>query len=85
MLKTMPSPQALAPGELGIWEGYGSPGCWDELLLDGQPRHACDGVVRYLVSLGPGLVARQEAAELAIRSMGITFTVYTEAANIDRV
>ena len=84
MLKTMPSPQALAPGELGIWEGYGSPGCWDELLLDGQPRHACDGVVRYLVSLGPGLVARQEAAELAIRSMGITFTVYTEAANIDQ-
>jgi uncharacterized circularly permuted ATP-grasp superfamily protein len=41
-------------------------------------------VVRYLVSLGDELAGRQEAAELAIRSMGITFTVYTEAANIDR-
>ncbi|MDQ1515531.1 MAG: hypothetical protein QOE80_1361 [Actinomycetota bacterium] len=67
-----------------MWDGYKSPGCWDELLLDGHPRPACEGVVRYLRSLGDELVGRQEAAELAIRSMGITFTVYTEAANIDR-
>ena len=44
----------------------------------------CEGVVRYLMSLGKELSGRQEAAELAIRSMGITFTVYSEAANIDR-
>ena len=67
-----------------MWDDYKSPGCWDELLLDGQPRAACEGVVRYLISLGADLGARQEAADLAIRSMGITFTVYSEAANIDR-
>ena len=74
------------PPERGLtmWEGYQSQGCWDELLLDGRPRHACDGVVRYLMSLGGELAGRQEAAELAIRSMGITFTVYTEASNIDQ-
>ncbi|MGH9023586.1 MAG: circularly permuted type 2 ATP-grasp protein [Acidimicrobiia bacterium] len=67
-----------------MWDGYESPGCWDELLVDGRPRAACDGVVSYLVSLGDQVAGRQRAAELAIRSMGITFTVYTEAANIDR-
>ena len=67
-----------------MWDDYQSPGCWDELLVDGEPRDACDGVVRYLMSLGDELGARQEAAELAIRSMGITFTVYSEATNIDR-
>jgi uncharacterized circularly permuted ATP-grasp superfamily protein len=67
-----------------MWDGYKSPGCWDELLVDGHPRPGCEGVVRYLVSLGDELAGRQEAADLAIRSMGITFTVYTEAANIDR-
>lgn len=67
-----------------MWEGYQSPGCWDELLCDGQPRQACDGVVRYLRALGHQLTGRQEAAELAVRSMGITFTVYTEASNIDK-
>jgi uncharacterized circularly permuted ATP-grasp superfamily protein len=67
-----------------MWHDYESPGCWDELLVNGQPRAACEGVVRYLVSLGDALHGRQEAAELAIRSMGITFTVYSEAANIDR-
>jgi uncharacterized circularly permuted ATP-grasp superfamily protein len=79
-------PSSKTPPERGLtmWEGYQSPGCWDELLIDGRPRHACDGVVRYLMSLGGELAGRQEAAELAIRSMGITFTVYTEASNIDQ-
>ena len=67
-----------------MWDAYESPGCWDELLTEGQPRAACEGVVRYLISLGDQLHGRQEAADLAIRSMGITFTVYSEAANIDR-
>ena len=47
---------------LTMWEGYQSPGCWDELLIDGRPWHACDGVVRYLMSLGansPGDRRRQ--------------------------
>jgi uncharacterized circularly permuted ATP-grasp superfamily protein len=67
-----------------MWDGYKSPGCWDELLVDGHPRPACEGAVRYLVSLGDELAGRQEAAAQVIRSMGITFTVYTEATNIDR-
>ncbi len=40
--------------------------------------------MRYLRSLGEELLERQEAAELAIRTMGITFTVYAEAGDIDR-
>ena len=80
----MPSHEAPPERGLTMWEGYQSPGCWDELLLDGHPRHACEGVVRYLMSLGGELTGRQEAADLAIRSMGITFTVYTEATNIDQ-
>jgi uncharacterized circularly permuted ATP-grasp superfamily protein len=66
------------------WEDYGSPGCWDEMVIAGRPRDACVGVMRYLRSLGEHLVERQQAAELAIRTMGITFTVYSEAGDIDR-
>jgi uncharacterized circularly permuted ATP-grasp superfamily protein len=66
------------------WDTYDSPGCWDELVVNRRPRYACDGVVRYLGLLGEELAGRQAAAELAIRSMGITFTVYSEAANIDQ-
>ncbi|HUB70085.1 MAG TPA: circularly permuted type 2 ATP-grasp protein [Acidimicrobiales bacterium] len=80
----MRSSQSLSRPEPTMWEGYQSPGCWDELLADGQPRPACDGVVSYLAALGDRLAARQEAAELAVRAMGITFTVYTEASNIDK-
>jgi uncharacterized circularly permuted ATP-grasp superfamily protein len=48
------------------------------------PRPACAGVVDYLDALGDDLGSRQEAAELAIQSMGISFTVYSDAGNIDR-
>jgi uncharacterized circularly permuted ATP-grasp superfamily protein len=67
-----------------MWDDYESPGCWDELLINGHPRLACEGVMDCLVSIGHELAGRQEAAELAIRSMGVTFTVYTEATSIDR-
>ena len=49
-----------------------------------RPRDEYGGVMRYLISLGEELLERQEAAELAIRTMGITFTVYAEAGDIDR-
>ena len=69
----------------GIWKGYGDDPHWDELFADADvPRDHCSGVMDYLSELGEELVERQEAAELAIRSMGITFTVYSEAGNIDR-
>ena len=67
-----------------MWESYGSPGCWDELLINGHPRLACEGVVRYLQAFGDELAGRQEAADLAIRSMGITFNVCAESSGIDR-
>jgi uncharacterized circularly permuted ATP-grasp superfamily protein len=68
----------------GPWANYDSPGCWDEMLRDGEPHPACAGVMSYLGHLGDELLARQEAAELAIRAMGISFTVYSERGNIDR-
>jgi uncharacterized circularly permuted ATP-grasp superfamily protein len=66
------------------WKDYGSSGCWDEMLRADQPHDACQGVMRYLRTLGGELLDRQQAAELAIRTMGITFTVYSEAGDIDR-
>jgi uncharacterized circularly permuted ATP-grasp superfamily protein len=66
------------------WKDYGSSGCWDEMVSAGRPHDACRGVMHYLTSLGPELLDRQQAAELAIRTMGITFTVYSEAGDIDR-
>jgi len=48
------------------------------------PRPGCHGVVEYLDQLGDDLLERQRAAELAIASMGISFTVYSEKGNIDR-
>jgi uncharacterized circularly permuted ATP-grasp superfamily protein len=67
-----------------MWAGYDSPGCWDEMLELGSPRATCEGVYQFLSALGDDLVERQKAAELAIQAMGITFTVYSEAGNIDR-
>jgi uncharacterized circularly permuted ATP-grasp superfamily protein len=80
------SGNAGAAGSLaGMWDAYRAPGFWDELLDDrGVPRPGCEGVFRYLHGLGDGLLERQQAADLAIRAMGITFTVYAEATNIDR-
>src|ERR1700722_19546827 len=76
-----PSTRSATPrGKPTMWDGYESPGCWDELLVDRRARYACDGVVRCLGLLGDELAGRQAAAELAIRSMGITFTVYSQSA-----
>ena len=54
------------------------------MLAPDAPRPGCSGVMDYLTRLGDELVDRQEAAELAIASMGISFTVYSEKGNIDR-
>jgi uncharacterized circularly permuted ATP-grasp superfamily protein len=66
------------------WEGYDSPGCWDEMVDRGKPRPGCEGVYGYLESLGAEIHERQKAADLAITALGITFTVYAEGGNIDR-
>jgi uncharacterized circularly permuted ATP-grasp superfamily protein len=66
------------------WNGYQSPGFFDEMLVGGGARTACEGVIRYLAGLGDDLLERQRAAELAIKAMGITFAVYSDADNTDR-
>lgn len=69
------------------WSSYREPGLYDELVAsDGDPRAAARALMRYLRELDEDdLALRQRAAELAIRSMGITFTVYhEEGGSIDR-
>lgn len=68
------------------WNGYQSGEFYDELLNDnGNPRKPAQKLVSYLKSLTDEEVAsRKQAAELAIRDMGISFTVYTDDGNIDR-
>ncbi|MDR3394627.1 MAG: circularly permuted type 2 ATP-grasp protein [Parasulfuritortus sp.] len=59
---------------------------YDELIgPDRQPRPAAKPLFDYLASIDAGtLDARRKAVEAAIMTMGITFTVYSDAGNIDR-
>ncbi len=72
---------------MGIdWKQYNSGDFYDELISSpGYARAPARALISYLRSLSDReLLARMEAAELAILEMGITFTVYTESGNIDR-
>lgn len=66
---------------------YPQTGTYDELLDERlQPRPAASTLFGYLNRLGAAeLVARRESVDAAIMAMGITFTVYSDAGNIDRV
>ena len=69
------------------WNSYPSPGIHDELVgPGGGARAAGRALMRYLTDMEGGEIAvRQQAAELAIKAMGITFTVYHEQdGSIDR-
>jgi uncharacterized circularly permuted ATP-grasp superfamily protein len=69
------------------WTSYPSPGFHDELVgPGGGPRAAGRALMRYLTEMdGDEIAVRQQAAELAIKAMGITFTVYHEQdGSIDR-
>jgi len=68
------------------WQNYRPGKFYDELIeAPGQPRPDARVLAAYLSSLsGAEIKARKAAAELAIRVMGITFTVYSEGGNIDR-
>ncbi len=59
---------------------------YDELVTHtGRPRVAARAAVNMLQGLSPReMLARRGAAELAIREMGISFTIYSEGKNIDR-
>ena len=68
------------------WGAYEPAGNFDELISSpGNPRTAGRRLAAYLRSLSDDeLRELRLAAELAIISMGITFTVYDEGQNIDR-
>ncbi len=70
------------------WRDYDTGGFFDELITDGKrARRGAGNLCRVLAGLSEEeLASRKTAAELAIRSMGITFTVYTGegSGSIDR-
>ncbi len=68
------------------WQHYRCTGYFDELFESpGTPRAAAHDLTRYLGELSPAeLSERRLAADLAIKVMGVTFTVYSEGRNVDR-
>ena len=68
------------------WKSYRPGDFYDELITPrGSPRINARRAVNLLQSLSvEEMASRREAAELAIRELGISFTVYTERGNIDR-
>ena len=68
------------------WAQYPCTGFHDELFASpGSARPAARYLVDYLAQLTAAELAdRRTAAELAIKAMGITFTVYSEGRNVDR-
>ncbi len=69
------------------WNTYPCEDFYDELVAaPGRGRGAFAGLLDSLRDLGPEeLVARQNAADVSIKEMGITFTVYSEeGGTIDR-
>ena len=67
------------------WQQYRAQG-FDELLEGtGEPRLAARRLIEYLGGLSAAeLSERRLASELAIKVMGITFTVYSDGQNVDR-
>ncbi len=68
------------------WKRYPQLGPLDELVAPGGAAWpTAQALLSYLERLGGAeLQNRRKAAEQAIRAMGITFTVYSDGANIDR-
>lgn len=67
-------------------EEYAASQAYDELLKkDTSPRDAAKTLLDFLGTMGETeLAARQQAVEAAILARGITFTIYSDAGNIDR-
>ncbi len=68
------------------WHQYRCKGYFDELFeAPGTARPAARTLVEHLAQMSaPELSERRIAAELAIKIMGVTFTVYSEGRNVDR-
>lgn len=69
-----------------FWRNYACQDFYDELIgADNAPRDGAGSIVKHLDHLGSReLAARRLAADLSIKAMGITFTVYSDAGMIDR-
>lgn len=69
-----------------LTKDYVSTGFFDELIApDGRPRPAAQALFDHLEALdAAGLDERRRAVNTAIMTTGVTFTVYSEAGNIDR-
>jgi len=68
------------------WQDYRCDGAYDELFeAPGWPRPAAQSLWAYLQARTPQeLAERRLAAQLAIKTMGVTFTVCAEGRNLDR-
>lgn len=68
------------------WQDYNPGDFYDEIITPtGNARLSARRLVAYLKSLSSeDIESRQTSAEVAVKKMGITFTVYSEAGNIDR-
>ena len=68
------------------WQAYRAEDLWDELVTrSGKARPGAGRLLKALAALSnEEITERKTAAELAIRAMGITFTVYDDGAHIDR-
>lgn len=68
------------------WQEYACNGFYDELIAaPGQPRPEARMLCDYFEKLEAAeLIEHKHAVDVAIQTMGITFTVYTEGSMIDR-
>lgn len=68
------------------WKSYDPGEFYDEVISSpGHPRKIAHRLVKFLSSFThEELRHRKASVELAIKTMGISFTVYSEAGNIDR-
>jgi len=68
------------------WKAYDPKNFYDELITaQGNPRRPVRKLAAHLASLNhAALLEKKIASELAIKTMGISFTVYTDGGNIDR-
>ena len=68
------------------WKTYNPGKFFDEMISSpGYPRKSSRRLAGYLSSLThEELLEKKTASELAIKTMGVSFTVYSDAGNIDR-
>lgn len=68
------------------WKSYNTGAFFDELITPaGKPRVAARQAVNLLQDLSrEEVTTRRAAADLAIKEMGVSFTIYSEGGNIDR-